>query len=115
VTPRGKSPYTHPVVVLVDHWTGSMGEGLAIGFDAAVERATIVGTPMAGLLGATERFELPQSHIGVNIPTEKLFCVDGTPREAFRPRVLLAVEDLQQGRDPWIQKGLHVLKERTKR
>jgi len=40
-----------PLVVLVDHWTGSMGEGMTIGFDAA-KRATVVGTKMAGLLAA---------------------------------------------------------------
>ena len=42
-------PLASPVVVLVDHWTGSMGEGIAIGMDG-LKRATIVGTEMAGLL-----------------------------------------------------------------
>ena len=70
-----------------------MGEGLAIGFDGA-GAATVVGTPMAHLLGATEHFELPNSRIGVNIPTEKLFHVNGTPREEFVPPVLLTPSDL---------------------
>ena len=34
VSPRGEFTYSQPVVVLVNRWTGSMGEGLAIGFDA---------------------------------------------------------------------------------
>jgi carboxyl-terminal processing protease len=109
VTPRGPFRYLHPVVVLVGHWTGSMGEGLAIGFDA-VEAATIVGTPMAQLLGATYHFELPQSHFGANIPAEKLFHVNGTPREAFVPGVRVTLEDLAEpSGDPWMTKAVQVL------
>ena len=86
-----------------------MGEGLAIGFDA-VEAATIVGTPMAQLLGATYHFELPQSHFGANIPAEKLFHVNGTPREAFVPKVRVTLEDLvEPGGDPWMTKAVQVL------
>ncbi|HET9278036.1 MAG TPA: S41 family peptidase, partial [Flavitalea sp.] len=33
VSPRGPFTYDGQVVVLVNHWTGSMGEGIAIGFD----------------------------------------------------------------------------------
>lgn len=50
VMPRGQ-PYVKPVVVLVGRWTGSMGEGLAIGLDA-IRSAPVFGTPMARLLGA---------------------------------------------------------------
>jgi C-terminal processing protease CtpA/Prc len=109
VTPRGPFRYAHSVVVLVGRWTGSMGEGLAIGFDA-VEAATIVGTPMAQLSGATYHFELPQSHFGMNIPAERLFHVNGTAREAFVPRVRLTLEELTQSSgDPWMTKALLVL------
>lgn len=73
-----------PVVVLVGPWTGSMGEGLAIGFEAAAG-AVVVGRPMAKLAGALDEFELPYSRIVVRLPTEQLFHVDGTPREAFVP------------------------------
>ncbi len=114
VTPRGPLRYPHPVVVLVGRWTGSMGEGLAIGFDA-VEVATIVGTPMAQLLGATYHFELPQSRFGVNIPAEKLFHVQGTPREAFVPKVRLTLEDLiEPGGDPWLTRALQVLNDQRR-
>jgi C-terminal processing protease CtpA/Prc len=88
VSPRGPFCFDRPVVVLVDHWTGSMGEGMAIGLDA-LGRATVVGTRMAGLLGATHTVTLPNSRIGVNFPTEKLFHVNGTPREDFVPAVLV--------------------------
>lgn len=88
VSPRGPFAYDKPVAILVDHWTGSMGEGLAIGFDA-VGRGVVVGTPMAGLLGATERIPLPRTGIGLNLPVERLYHVDGTPRESFQPRVLV--------------------------
>ena len=86
VEPRGK-PFRGKVVVLVGRWTGSMGEGIAIGLNAA-RGAPVVGQPMAHLLGALDELRLPHSGIVVRIPTEKLFHVDGTPREAFVPRPL---------------------------
>jgi C-terminal processing protease CtpA/Prc len=86
VSPRGKI-YKKPLVVLVNRWTGSMGEGIAIGFDG-MKRAQIVGDAMAGLLGAIYSFTLPETNIGFSIPVEKLFHVNGTPREDFRPKYL---------------------------
>jgi C-terminal processing protease CtpA/Prc len=86
VSPRGEFTYRAPVVVLVDHWTGSMGEGITIGMDA-MRRATVVGTEMARLVGATSSIRLPNTGIGVNFPTEKLFHVNGSPRESFVPSV----------------------------
>ena len=107
VTPRGPFRYDKPVAALVNHWTGSMGEGLAIGFDAT-RAGVIVGTPMAGLLGATYRFELPHSRVGVNLPAEQLFHVNGTPREAFVPPV--AVDPSAPAtNDAWIAKALQVI------
>jgi carboxyl-terminal processing protease len=84
VTPRGRI-YKKPIVILVGRWTGSMGEGLAIGFDG-MKRATIVGDQMAGLLGAIYTFSLPETGIGFAIPAEKLYHVNGTPRESFIPK-----------------------------
>ncbi|OON67840.1 S41 family peptidase [Hymenobacter sp. CRA2] len=85
VTPRGQ-PYTRPVVLLAGRWTGSMGEGLAIAFDG-MKRATVLGTELARLNGAIYSFRLPNSRIGFSIPTEKLYHVDGTPRENYVPKV----------------------------
>ena len=83
VAPR-PSTFQGPVVVLVGPWTGSMGEGLAIGL-SATRGAPVLGRPMAHLLGALGEFTLPNSQIVVRIPVEKLFHVDGRPRESFMP------------------------------
>lgn len=85
VAPRAL-PYTGPLVVLVGRWTASMGEGLAIGFDA-MQRAAVVGTEMARLNGSVHSYRLPQSGIGFSIPTERLYRVDGLPREEYVPTV----------------------------
>lgn len=85
VAPRGPFPYDRPIVALVGRWTGSMGEGVAIALDG-MKRATVVGTRMAQLLGATESMSLPNTRFQVRVPTEKLYHVDGTPREAFQPQ-----------------------------
>ena len=90
VGPRGPFSYDAPLVVLVGRWTGSMGEGLAIGLDG-IGRATVIGTPMARLRGALYEHILPHTGIPVRIPAERLFHVDGTPRENFIPLPLSAI------------------------
>jgi carboxyl-terminal processing protease len=84
VLPRPGKRHKGAVTVGVGRWTGSMGEGLAIGFDAI--GADVVGTRMAGLLGAV--YDLPLEHSGlvIKLPAERVMAVDGTPREQFRPR-----------------------------
>lgn len=84
VLPRAGKRFPGPVVVRVGRWTGSMGEGLAIGLDALGAR--VEGGPMAGLLGAIYDHRLPNSGLILKLPTERLYAVDGTPREDFRPR-----------------------------
>lgn len=111
VTPRGDFIYQHPVVVLVGHWTGSMAEGLAMGFDAT-GTGTVVGTAMAGLVGATYRIVLPRSGIGLNLPAERLYHVNGTPREAFLPKVLVDITRQDLGEDPIVEVALRVLAQR---
>ena len=83
VLPRGTA-FAQPVVVLVGHWTGSMGEGLAIGLHGT-RQAPVLGEPMARLRGALTETALPHSKIVVRVPNERLSLVDGTPREAFVP------------------------------
>ncbi len=107
VMPRGQ-PYVAPVVVLVGRWTGSMGEGIAIGLDAA-RGAPIIGTPMARLLGALGETTLPASGIVVRIPTEKLYHVNGTPREAFAPCPASEDGGPQEVRDKTLRTGLAML------
>ena len=90
VEPRevnGVRPFRGEVIVLVGRWTGSMAEGLAIGLNAA-RGARVVGRPMARLAGALDEITLPHSQVVVRVPTEKLFHVDGTPREAYEPQAL---------------------------
>lgn len=84
VLPRPGKRHHGPVAVRVGRWTGSMGEGLAVGLDAL--GAEVTGGPMAGLLGAIYDHRLPNSGLVIKLPTERLYAVDGTPREAFRPR-----------------------------
>jgi carboxyl-terminal processing protease len=104
-TPRLAKPVRTPLVVLVSRWTGSMGEGIAIGFDA-MKRATVVGTAMAGLRGAVDSSELPISKLRVFFPTERLFHINGTPRHEWLPKVLVKPG---QG-DPWLRAALMQLK-----
>ena len=70
-------------VVLVGRWTGSMGEGMAVGFDAL--GVDVMGSPMAGLLGAIGDYRLEETGWIFKLPFERLSHVDGTPREAFTP------------------------------
>lgn len=85
VTPR-KTQYKGNVYIMVGHWTGSMGEGMAIGFDG-MKRAKIVGTTMAKLLGAVQGFIMNETNIGFQIPTERLYHINGTPRENYIPTI----------------------------
>ena len=92
VAPRGPWRYTHPVTVLVSRWTGSMGEGMAIGLDG-MHRARVCGSRMAGLNGSVFDHALPVWDLSVRLPGERLSHLDGTPREAFVPPTL--VEDAE--------------------
>ncbi len=87
--------YAKPVAVLVNQWTGSMGEGLALGFDA-MDNATVVGTPMAKLLGAMWDYRLPNSDIGFKLATEKMYHVNGTPREQYKPQIPVIITTTEE-------------------
>lgn len=84
VLPRAGKHHQGPVTVRVGRWTGSMGEGLAIGFLALGAR--VEGGRMAGLRGAITDLILPNSGLVLKLPTERLLTIDGTPREAFAPK-----------------------------
>ena len=84
VLPRAGKHFAGRVSVRVGRWTGSMGEGLAVGFAAL--GVPVCGTSMAGLFGAVEDSRLEHSGLVVKFPTERLSTMDGTPREMFRPR-----------------------------
>ena len=83
VLPRKGKYWSGPVTVRVGRWTGSMGEGVAVGFAAIGKR--VEGDRMAGLLGAIYDYRLEKSGQVIKFPSERLSAVDGTPREAFVP------------------------------
>ncbi len=95
-------PYQH------DHWTGSMGEGMAVGLDA-MQRAVVVGTPMAHLAGAVSDFHLPQTGMDVAFATEQLYHPNGTLRQSWLPPVLVAEPATGTG-DAVLARGLSELK-----
>lgn len=84
VIPR-KETYEKPLVILVGRWTGSMGEGITIGFDA-MNRAEIIGTEMSRLLGGVWNYTLNKTGIGYQFPGIKIYHIDKTPRENFIPK-----------------------------
>lgn len=83
VLPRAGKRHHGPVEVRVGRWTGSMGEGLAIGIAAI--GAKVCGTAMAGLRGAVYDVKLPATGLLVKLPAERLTTVAGVPREDYRP------------------------------
>ncbi|MEZ5997579.1 MAG: S41 family peptidase [Hyphomonas sp.] len=83
VSPRAPTA-EGPLAVLVGHWTGSMGEGMAIGLDG-LRRADVFGNDMAGLAGGVDAFTLDGSGLTVRLPTYDLAHMDGTPRYKWHP------------------------------
>lgn len=110
VLPRG--PYfAGPVFVLHGRWTGSMGEGIVIGMDAATDAVT-VGSNMGDLLGGLWNRDLPTSGARVDLGGESLFHVDGTPREDFVPQYpITPIDTAPDGTDPGILAVLNILDE----
>ncbi len=84
VLPRAGKYHPGPVGVRVGRWTGSLGEGLAIGFAALGK--PVCGTAMARLKGAVYDFDLTHSRLRVKFPAERLYTVAGQPRETVVPR-----------------------------
>ncbi|HET6264432.1 MAG TPA: S41 family peptidase [Usitatibacter sp.] len=108
VQPRGL-PYVEPMVVLVDRWTAGEGEALAAGL-AAVAKARLLGTPMAGLRGELREVRLPHSGIVARFPAEKVLTPGGTPRERLLPSVPVDLVGPQAGPgDPILYKALKLL------
>ncbi|MEO0908471.1 MAG: peptidase S41, partial [Pseudomonadota bacterium] len=85
VLPREGKYHSGSVTLRVGRWTGSMGEGLALGFHAM--GAQVEGSAMAGLLGAVYDEKLPNSGLIVKLPVESLFSMSGAAREDFIPTV----------------------------
>lgn len=90
--------YPGKVYVAGGRWTGSMGEGLMIGFDAI--GATTVGSDLAHLLGALSNETIEGSAAKVDLGTEQLFTVTGLPREAYHPQILIQQAERDNAHDP---------------
>jgi len=97
VAPYGQR-YTGKVYVAGGHWTGSMGEGMMIGFEAF--GITTIGSDLGHLLGATENETIDGSTARIDLGTEQLFTVTGLPRAAFRPQHYLAHSECDGTHDP---------------
>ncbi len=97
VAPFG-ARYAGKVFVAGGRWTGSMGEGLMIGFDAV--GATTVGSDLGDLLGALSNTSIPGSAAKIDLGTEQLFTVTGLPRAAYRPQIFLDRAEADGDSDP---------------
>ena len=51
-------------------------------------KSKIIGTEMAKLLGAINGFVMTETQIGFQIPTERLYHINGIPREKYKPTIL---------------------------
>lgn len=109
VSPR-KEQYNNPIVVLVDRWTGSMAEGLAIGFDG-MDRAQIVGTEMERLAGEMSGFSFKYQNFGYRLSTAKLFHINGTPREKYVPTHY--VKQTTINKDEILLKGIELINQKN--
>jgi carboxyl-terminal processing protease len=103
VDPQGPFTYTRPVVVLTNHWSGSMAEGFPMGM-RGIGRARIVGTPMMGLGAAVFPLRLNRTGMEVNYSAEPVYDVWGRPRWHMHPDV-----HVPEDRDI-IEAGLNELK-----
>ncbi len=86
VDPRGPFTYVNPVVVLADHWSGSMAEGFPMGM-RGIGRARIVGTPMMGLGAAVFSIRLDRTGVQAQYSGEPVYDVSGHARWTLRPDV----------------------------
>lgn len=84
-------------------------QGLILDLRDALVGAPVIGTLTAKLLGALREVRLPASSIVVCIPTEKLFHVHGTPREAFVPCPVVVPASAEPGADPPLLAAIAIL------
>jgi carboxyl-terminal processing protease len=105
VSPRLEQ-YEKPVIILVGRWTGSMGEGLAIGFEG-MERAEIVGSEMRRLAGEVYDFGFKHQRYGYKLSTAKLYHVNGTIREKYIPTNYVKQKTTEK--DETLEKGIELI------
>ena len=76
---------------------------------AGLGRARIVGPRTARLGAAIGRIELPYSRIAVQISTEPVYAIDGTPRWELEPDVAVNPLGRPDGNDPFIAAAIEEL------
>ena len=104
IKPTGSWTYDKPLIVLVGRWTGSMGEGMAIGYDG-MSRAKILGSQMAGLAGGTEGIKLKETGISLALPTYDLGHLNGISRHDWKPSEV-DIADNGAGKDILLRKAV---------
>jgi len=100
--------YRGKVVVLGGHWTGSMGEGLLVGFHAL--GVPTAGSELADLLGALFNERLVLSDAQVDLGEEQLLQVNGQPREAFVPDRVYTAGDGPVGQDIVLEQAIEAVR-----
>jgi carboxyl-terminal processing protease len=113
VSPRKDKYYGKPLIILCNHWTGSIAEGIVIGLDALKRPGTkIIGTEMARLNGAVYSFEMPFCKIRFTFPAERLYHSNGLPREQYIPPEFIDWRkgEAKQGSDIFMAKAMELLK-----
>lgn len=110
VSPR-KQVYEKPLYILAGRWTGSMGEGMTIGFDG-MKRATIVGTELNRLAGGMKTIKLLNSNFGGRISFEKMYHLNGTLRETFVPAEYINQQAVME--DEFVAHAMQLIVERVK-
>jgi len=105
VDPRGPWTYARPVIVLVDRFTVSMGEGFAMGL-RGMGKARVVGSKMAELGAGIAKTTLPFTKVDFQVSAEPVYDVSGVPRTAFVPDVGV---DPVEGKDAILERAIQLL------
>jgi len=100
--------YPGKVVVLGGHWTGSMGEGLMIGFDALGIKTA--GSELADLLGALFNERLARCEAKVDLGEEQLLQVNGQPRENFIPALYREAGEGHADQDALLEEAIRAVR-----
>jgi carboxyl-terminal processing protease len=112
VQPRAPYLPAENVGVLSGPWTGSMGEGITIGLDGAAG-VTVIASDMGDLLGGLSNRYLERSGMNLDLGTEYLTHIDGTPREDFIADISPNRVDVgQNGQDIGLALAIKELKSR---
>lgn len=98
--------YDKPLIVLVGRWTGSVGEGLASGFDGT-GIGIIVGTEMLKLAGATKSYNFSNFNYGYQYPYTDVLHITDYPREKFVPKYKVVCNDINE--DEFIKEGIRII------